>query len=240
MMPPPYTTPVQIEDINPAGSSDADDLTNVNGTVLFVADDGGGVGQAGEELWRSVPPYDAAGTSVLDINPGPDGSDAQFLQGVGGVVFFAADDGVDGKEPRRSNGGPVGAGTEMVADIDPGADGSFPSEFTDVNGTAFFRAFGPNPQQLLWRSNGAGATGAILPGAIGGPDQLTNVGGTLFFQASDAAGAELWKATIEPAPQVQPVPPAAAPKKKKKCKKAKKKGKAAAAKKKKCKKKRSK
>ena len=130
----------------------------------------------------------------------------------------------------------VGAGTHLVADIQPGPASSSPLEFEGVNGTAFFRAFGPEPGQELWRSTGVGAT--AVPQPISGPNDLTDVAGTLFFEASDGGGQELWKATIEPAPPVQPGPPATVPKKKKCKKKKKKKGKAAAAKKKKkCKKK---
>ena len=53
---PPFTSPSMVEDINPGGnSSGPHELINVNGTLLFNADDG----SSGEELWKSVPPYDA-------------------------------------------------------------------------------------------------------------------------------------------------------------------------------------
>lgn len=232
---PPYTTPAQVEDINAAGDGNPDDLVNVNGTLFFKADDG----TAGEELWKSVPPFDAAGTSAIEIRPGPDGSGVNFLEEVGGTLFFRADDGVRGAEPWRSNGGPLGAGTQIVADIDPGSGGSSPLEFEGVNGTAFFRAFGPVAGLELWKSNGVGAT--AVPTPVSAPNDLTDVGGTLFFEAIDGGGQELWKATIEgPAQSNIPGP---APAKKKKCKKkGQKKGQKAAPakKKKKCKKKRKK
>ena len=154
------------------------------------------------------------------------------------LLFFRADDGVSGAEPWRSDGGPVGAGTQIVADIQPGPASSAPLEFEDVNGTAFFRAFGPVAGLELWKSTGVGATRRAATRICPQRASPTSTAPSSSRRV-DGGGQELWKATIEPAPPVQPGPPAATPKKKK-CKKAKKKkGKAAAAKKKKkCKKKR--
>jgi ELWxxDGT repeat protein len=206
-LPSPYTTPVQVKDINPTGDSQIADLLNVNGAVFFSATDGGAA--VGLELWKSISPFAAASTTPIDINPGVNDSDADQLRNIGGTVFLSAGDGVHGVEPWKSNGGPGGGGTDLVADItSPG--GSFPSGFADVNGTAFFRAFetaGPN----LFRSTGIGATKVSTQFTTGSaPQQLTNVGGTLFFTATDSApttGQELWKATIEPTP----APPASTP-----------------------------
>jgi ELWxxDGT repeat protein len=64
-----------VLDINPGPvSSYPGDLTDVNGTVFFAANDG----LHGYELWRSD--GTAAGTQmVLDINPGP-------ASGEGGIL----------------------------------------------------------------------------------------------------------------------------------------------------------
>ena len=65
------------------------------------------------------------------------------------------------------------------------------------------------------------------------PNQLTNVGGTLFFVATGGTtptGQELWKATIEPTPPPPAVSPSTPPPTKQKCRK-KKKHRAVAAKK---------
>ena len=60
-----------VKDINPGSSSSGPaDLTNVNGTLYFQADDGA----HGFELWKSD--GTAAGTvMVKDIDPGSTGSD---------------------------------------------------------------------------------------------------------------------------------------------------------------------
>jgi len=229
---PPYTAATQVEDINPSGNADVAQLVNLNGTLFFRANDGSGVGQHGAELWKSVAPFDAASTNLIDINPGPASSAPTVLTNVGGTLFFRADDGVNGAELWRSNGGPLGpGGTEMVADIDPGSGGSSPSRITDVNGIAFFGAEEPANGQELWKSNGVGANmvADISSGAGGSaPNELTNVGGTLFLAATDngVTGRELWKATIEgPAPPAAPpaattiTPPPTPSAKKKKCKK---------------------
>ena len=236
---PPFTTPVQVKNINATGDSDVEDLVNVNGTVFMEANDGSGVTEHGFEVWKSAPPYDSTSTTVLDVNPGPSSSDPVDMTNIAGTLFFGAGDGVHGVELWKSNGGPVGAGTDLVADISPTGN-SVPAGFENVNGTAFFRAFDPGPE--LYKSTGVGATRLTSVFSTGSaPQQLTNVAGTLFFAATDSGsttGQELWKATIEAAPPATtPVAPPPAPAKKKKCKKKHGKKRAASAKKKKCKKK---
>ena len=81
---------------------------------------------------------------------------------------------------------------------------SLPSFLTDVNGTLFFTANDGTTGDELWKSDGTEA-GTVLvkdifPGAIGripfssSPNFLTDVNGTLFFNANDdPTGNELWK-----------------------------------------------
>src|SRR5262249_44809158 len=126
---------------------------------------------------------------------------------------LTANDVVHGTEPWRSNGGPVGAGTDPVADIEPSGS-SFPAGYADVNGTAFFRAF-PGGSPGPFGSTGFGAT-KLTPSfsTRSAPSLLTNVGGTLFFAAQDccsSTGQELWKATIEAAPPPPATGPSVAP-----------------------------
>jgi len=72
-----------------AGSSPAN-LTNLDGVLLFTADDG----RNGVELWKSD--GTSSGTvMVTDINTGGSSSPAHLVA-VNGTLFFAADDGTSG------------------------------------------------------------------------------------------------------------------------------------------------
>ncbi len=172
-----------VADINPSGNSFPTYLTNVNGTLFFGADDG----VHGYALWRSN--GTAAGTTmVADTRQGviyawgPDD-----LTNVEGTLFFAANG-----ELWRSNGTP--AGTIVVADgsdigLSLGGDFAFPA-FANVNGTLFISSSDGFFSFELWRSDGT-AAGTIKVvdvsggSAGGGPYQLANVSGTLFFTAAD-------------------------------------------------------
>jgi ELWxxDGT repeat protein len=181
-----------VKDINPgSGHSYPDYLTNVNGTLFFVANDG----TSGGELWKSN--GTAAGTVLVkDINPGSGDSQPRWLTNVNGTLFFVANDGTNGRELWKSNG--TAAGTVLVKDINLGSGHSSPTSLTNVNGTLFFVANNGTTGVELWKSDGT-AAGTVLvkdinPGSDFQPGWLTNVNGTLFFTASDGVrGIELWK-----------------------------------------------
>ena len=61
---------------------------------------------------------------VKDINQGPGGSKPSVLANVNGILFFDADDGVNGRELWKSDG--TAAGTQLVKDIFPGSASSTP------------------------------------------------------------------------------------------------------------------
>jgi len=161
-------------------------LTNVGGTLFFLADDG----ISGTELWRSD--GTSAGTTLVkDINPGPSGSSARHLIAVGNTLFFVANDGTSGFELWKSDGS--AAGTVRVKDIHPGSGDSSPEHLTVVGGTLFFNAFDGSSGLELWKSDGSpGGTVRvkdIAPGATGSdPDGFVDVNGKLFF----STGNELW------------------------------------------------
>ena len=84
-------------------------------------------------------PGDATAVRVADILPGPASGNPQELFDAGGTLLFYADDGSHGNELWKSNGGPLGGGTEMI-EIAAGSDPSTPDGFTDVGGTILFEA----------------------------------------------------------------------------------------------------
>lgn len=194
------TKPVLVKDIKPgAASAEPFDLTKVNGALFFTADDA----THGSELWRSD--GTVRGTTVVkDINPGPSSSAPRGLTNVNGTLFFAADDGIHGHELWKSDGTAVG--TTPLKEFGSGFRSGL-GNLTNVNGTLFFVAneFNaddpdfPGAGEELWKSDGTAAGTTLVkdinPGPGGSfPQFLTNVDGTLFFNANDPAhGYELWK-----------------------------------------------
>jgi ELWxxDGT repeat protein len=120
----------------------------------------------------------------------------------GDNVYFAADDGIHGRELWKSDG--TADGTYMVKDIHPsGSPFGFPFVLpgVDVGGALYFAANDGTNGTQVWRSNGTGAGTypvTSLP-PISGPNgqsnvrNLTSVDGKLYFVADDGIhGAELW------------------------------------------------
>jgi ELWxxDGT repeat protein len=208
----------RVKDIFPgANPSSPADLTIAMGpageTLFFQAIDG----SYGYELWKSD--GTAAGTVLVkDIRPGPSHSSPHDLVSINGTLFFVADDGVHGYELWASDG--TREGTRLVKDINTSEVcavapcGSFPSNLTAVGGSAggaiFFGADDGIHGVELWVSDGT-LTGTTLvediyPGICSStqpcsssPDELTAVGGTVFFNADSAAGRELWRSDGTPA-----------------------------------------
>jgi len=202
---------VMVKDINRNGemilgaetfsteSSNPGDLTNCNGVLFFIADNG----WDGEALWKSD--GTAAGTVLVkDIRPG-DQERFGHLANFGGKLIFSADDGVHGEELWKSDG--TADGTVLVKDINPGVNGSDPglsagndvSDFVVANGLVFFAA-NNGSRSGVWASDGSPAgTRRITPtdwsSAL--PTWLTAVGNAVFFVNWRAGGneaiEELWK-----------------------------------------------
>ena len=175
---------VLVIDIWPgASSSFPNGFLIMDGVLYFVADDG----VHGRQLWRS----DGTETGTVRITSMARGAGPPIA--VNGTLFFAADDGVHGTELWKSDG--TEAGTVMVKDINPGGGSTVYWNLTDVAGTAFFVAFEPATSFGLWKSDGTEA-GTVLVKKVQAattPGQLINLGGTLFFVASDSSGQELWR-----------------------------------------------
>jgi ELWxxDGT repeat protein len=138
-------------------------------------------------------PAHAQATALLkDINPTGD-SNPQFLTRVGNVLFFAADDGVNGVELWRSDGS--SGGTFMVQNIATSGASSNPHDLTAVGGVLFFAATDATGDTELWKSDAGGTAPVknINPSGSSSPTGLVDLGGVLYFAATDAAGTELWK-----------------------------------------------
>jgi len=190
--------PTRIRDINSdlVGSS-PQDIVAIGSTVFYQATDAA----AGAELWRSD--GTTAGTARLeDINPGPAGSTPSDLIVVGSTLYFTADDGTHGRELWKSDG--TASGTVMVMDINPGSAPSSPFEITNVAGALLFMADDGSRGDELWTSDGSAAGTALVkdiwPGPQSGASHFsdewhswTAVGGTLYFNASDATAFGLWR-----------------------------------------------
>jgi ELWxxDGT repeat protein len=194
-----------VKDIFPGGSIDnyagyslnsssPSNLTNVNGTLFFTANDG----THGYELWKSD--GTAAGTTLVkDIRLGSNQYylPPAYLSDVNGTLFFTANDGTHGRELWKSDG--TAAGTVLVKDINPGGAGSSPRYLTNMNGMLLFTANDGTTGWELWKSDGTAAGTTLVKdinpaSASSSASYLTNVNGTLFFSANNATtGLELWK-----------------------------------------------
>ncbi|MBN1910231.1 MAG: tandem-95 repeat protein [Pirellulales bacterium] len=174
-------------------------LTDVDGTLFFVAEDSAN----GLELWKSD---GTANSTVLVSNINTNGHAFDrtgiALVAVDDTLFFVADDGQHGNELWTSDG--TAAGTTLVEDIRSGSGDAFTLtklQLVAMDGVLYFAAEDAAHGDELWRSDGT-ATGTYLlkdinPGASGDLSthaNLTVVNDTLFFAADDGEhGWELWK-----------------------------------------------
>jgi ELWxxDGT repeat protein len=103
-----------------------------------------------------------------------------------GAAYFAANDGVTGRELWKSDGATV----TQVADIYPGAADSNPDWMTVFSGRLYFVASDPLHGRELWKTDGT-TLGTMLVGDIytstadSSPANLTVANGKLFFTAND-------------------------------------------------------
>ena len=189
---------------NRFGASGPDELTNLNGTLLFVANPGWVLGTRTtyEMLWRSD--GTEGGTMAFSV-PYWDGHPRE-LTVAGNAVYFQGMDSAHGQELWKTDG--TVEGTVLVKDILSGTNSSLPTSLTDVDGTLYFTASGGILDAFrvrLWKSDGT-ATGtspiAGIPSGSGSssPTNLTNVNGVLYLTADDGVhGQELWKTDGTPA-----------------------------------------
>jgi len=188
------TNTLLVKDINstfPGTASSPANLTDVNGTVFFTANDG----MHGIELWKSD--GTAGGTVMLkDIHLGAGDSSPTNLTDVAGTLFFTANDGIHGIELWKSDGTPTG--TVLIKDIYPGAPDASPGSLATVGGTLLFSANDGATGRELWKSRGTAATTVQVQNVATGtgdsdPAGFAVVGPNVFFSATDdTTGDELW------------------------------------------------
>jgi len=181
------------------------ELTVVNGTLLFRANDG----SHGYELWRSD--GTAVGTTLVrDVLPGSapfnptstHPSNPKYLTKVNDTLFFRANDGSTGEELWKSDG--TTAGTVLVKDMVAGPFSAYPTGLANVNGKLFFAAGDAPHGTELWTSNGTAAGTNMLADLNVGTSKasitswfdglFTQVGSVAYFVARDVAPlAQLWR-----------------------------------------------
>jgi ELWxxDGT repeat protein len=124
-----------LKDIVPGGgisSTEPREFTGLGNQVLFVARLGFG---ADHELWRTEG-TEITTERVLEINPGF-ADEVSDLRAIGGLVYFAANNGSNGIELWQSDG--TADGTVQTVDL-LSTGGSFPRELTVFDGRLFFVA----------------------------------------------------------------------------------------------------
>ena len=180
--------------INQLGiSSVPEEVTEVNGEVFFVADDG----RTGSELWKTDG-TEAGTVQVSDIFPGFEGSQPSQLTALGNELFFVALDEDNEFDLWKSDG--TESGTVLV--FDANANGVYyPTELTASGSRIFFTAYESASGYELWSTDGTNAGTALVrdinpdQNIIDRPQELTDVNGTLFFTSYDDGyyNRELWK-----------------------------------------------
>jgi ELWxxDGT repeat protein len=181
------TVPVTI--INPGNPNglniSSPSLTNVNGTLFWLAKDG----LQGYQLWKTDGTDEGTGL-VKEIStgnlilPAPNN-----LVNVNGTLFFVATDSVNGTRLWKSDG--TEEGTVIVAN-------TAGSNLVNGNGTLYFTTLvtvNGQSQSQVWQSDGtaAGTFSVFSTGLTDGPASLTRVNDKLFFSAGDPShGRELW------------------------------------------------
>jgi ELWxxDGT repeat protein len=184
-----------LKDINPGSASSLPQSHTVfNGALYFNAYDP----VNGEELWKSD--GTPAGTTLVgDLYPGTRSFQPHILAVMNGTMYLAAMDGY-GWGLWKSDG--TAAGTTKVRNL-----AFYMFQTAVIGNTMYFGGSdGSGSGWQLWRSDGTAGGTVPLTNLQGGPntvgiqpENLTNVGGTLYFSATDAdGGCELWKSDGTP------------------------------------------
>jgi ELWxxDGT repeat protein len=164
-------------------------LTNVNGTLFFVAGDE----SRGVELWKSNGTVNGT-RRVKDVRSGEYGSYGDKLANVNGMLYFFAKDSNDEIGLWKSDG--TGTGTTLVKNVRRST-----GELRVLEGTMYFTLWNVQGAQL-WKSDGTAAGTVSLKDL--GLDTipvfnkgLESIDGTLYFSVKDkfsqTIDSALWK-----------------------------------------------
>ncbi|NEQ27079.1 MAG: hypothetical protein F6K28_50325, partial [Microcoleus sp. SIO2G3] len=131
------------------------------------------------------------------INDGRDSSDPTDLLVADNFLYFAADDGVNGRELYRTNGRGNNLTRIDINRTGRGA-GSDPRDLVNINGTIYFSATNGVTGRELYRitntANQATLVQDINPGADdSNPRGLINFNNVLYFAATGVLGRELYR-----------------------------------------------
>jgi trimeric autotransporter adhesin len=124
---------------------------------------------------------------LKDINQSGDSNPSSYVAW-DGILYFSAEDGVNGKELWRTDG--TEAGTFMLKDINAGSASSSPSRLFQIGEQLIFFADNGVDGRELWRTDGTSDGTYLLydtnPSASGitGSVETTLAGTKLYFTAS--------------------------------------------------------
>ena len=172
------------------------DLTSFGTILLFQGLNGTGTTR-GFELWKF-----AAGVAseIRDINPGVNPSLPTNFRVVGGLAYFAANDGNAGTELWSTDG----TTASLVMDIAPGSSNSNPRSLTAAGNRLFFVADTAAEGAELWTGANESPRRVKSITTIGEPRYLmhSQVANKLFFLATTGEGAHLWSTNATTATEV--------------------------------------
>ena len=179
----------KVKDLGPVERPGAQpgDLVRIGDTLCFVSY----LGNLTYRLWRSDGTPDGT-VGVRDFVADPFGTSPLLFPYVGpqgltvlnGVVLFAANDGVSGRELWRTDGTPQG--TALVRDIRAGPRGANIFQLVAAGGKVYFGADDGISGNELWESDGTEAGTHLVKDIAAGaassaPRLFVAVGGIVYF-----------------------------------------------------------
>lgn len=149
-------------------------------------------------LWAQIGPAEPTSfyiARVKDINSVYSTNGPTWLTDLNGVLYFTAENGVNGSELWKSDG--TEAGTVQVKNINLNGSSS-PQYLVNYSGSLFFSADDGVVGRELWKSNGTAAGTELVkninPSGSSDPSVPVVMNNILYFFADDGTnGLELWR-----------------------------------------------